>query len=64
MDSELDGVLHYGFCIDDLYHSWRTHLSVGKDAPQFRGTQAWAEGKMVETREVGDLDHDYERQAA
>src|SRR3954469_17232817 len=46
------------------YHSWRTHLSLGKDAPQFRRTQACAEGKVVEIREVGGLHHHYERQAA
>jgi putative transposase len=46
------------------YHSWRTHLSLGKDAPQHRRTQACAEGKVVEIREVGGLHHHYERQAA
>src|SRR4051794_596413 len=46
------------------YHSWRTHLSLGKDAPQFRRTQACAEGKLVEFREVRGLHHHYERQAA
>ena len=46
------------------YHSWRTHLSLGKDAPQFRRTQACAEGKVVEIREVGGLHHRYERCAA
>ena len=46
------------------YHSWRTHLSLGKDAPQFRRTQSCAEGKVVEIREVGGLHHHYERQAA
>jgi putative transposase len=28
------------------YHIWRTHLSLGKDAPQFRRTQARAEGRV------------------
>ena len=46
------------------YHSWRTHLSLGKDAPQFRRTQLSAEGKVVEIREVGGLHHHYERRAA
>jgi putative transposase len=46
------------------YHSWRTHLSLGKDAPQFRRTQPTAEGKVVEIREVGGLHHHYERRAA
>jgi transposase InsO family protein len=46
------------------YHSWRTHLSLGKDAPQSRRTQPPAEGKVVEIREVGGLHHHYERRAA
>ena len=46
------------------YHCWRTHLSLGKDAPQFRRTQASAEGKVVVIREVGGLHHHYERHAA
>jgi len=46
------------------FHSWRTHLSLGKDAPQFRRTQLSAEGKVVEIREVGGLHHHYERRAA
>ena len=45
-------------------HNWRTHLSLGKDAPQFRRTQGCAEGKVVEIREVGGLHHHYERHAA
>jgi hypothetical protein len=43
------------------YHSWRTHLSLGKDAPQFRRTHPPAEGKVVAIREVGGLHHHYER---
>src|SRR3954447_20261557 len=46
------------------YHSWRTHLSLGKDAPPFRRTQASPEGQVVEIREVGGLHHHYERRAA
>jgi putative transposase len=46
------------------YHSRRTHLSLGKDAPQFRRAQACAEGTVVEIREVGGLHHHYERRAA
>jgi transposase InsO family protein len=46
------------------YHSWRTHLSLGKDAPQFRRTQPSAEGQVVEIRELGGLHHHYERRAA
>ena len=46
------------------YHNWRTHLSLGKDPPDSRRTQAWAEGKVVEIHEVGGLHHHYERRAA
>ena len=46
------------------YHSWRTHLSLGKDAPQSRRIQPPAEGAVVELREVGGLHHHYERRAA
>jgi putative transposase len=46
------------------YQNWRTHLSLGKDAPLFRRRQPSAEGKVVEIREVGGLHHHYERRAA
>ncbi len=46
------------------YHEWRTHLSLGKDAPQSRRIQPSAEGEVVEIREVGGLHHHYERRAA
>jgi len=46
------------------YHRWRTHLSLGKDAPQSRRIQPPAEGAVVELREVGGLHHHYERRAA
>ena len=46
------------------YHCWRTHLSLGKDAPQCRRTQTPDEGSVVEFREVGGLHHHYERRAA
>ena len=39
------------------YHRWRTHLSLGKDAPQSRRIQPPAEGAVVEIREVGGLHH-------
>jgi hypothetical protein len=32
------------------YHCWRTHLSLGKDAPQGRRTQTSDEGTVVEIR--------------
>jgi putative transposase len=46
------------------YHSWRTHLSLGKDAPQPRQTQTPADGEVIEIAEVGGLHHHYERRAA
>ena len=46
------------------YDSWRTHLSLGKDAPQSRRTQTPDEGSVVEIRELGGLHHHYERRAA
>jgi putative transposase len=46
------------------YHGWRTHLSLGKDAPQPRRTQALAEGRVIEFPEVGGLHHHYERRVA
>ena len=39
------------------YHHWRTHLSLGKDAPQSRRIEAAAAGEVVEMPEVGDLHH-------
>jgi hypothetical protein len=41
MDSELDAVSHYGFCIDDLYHESRTHLSLDKQCPFPREALRW-----------------------
>jgi transposase InsO family protein len=46
------------------YHRWRTHLSLGKDAPPSRRIQPPAEGAVMELREVGGLHHHYERRAA
>jgi putative transposase len=46
------------------YHNWRTHLALGKDAPQSRQTQLPTEGNVVEIRELGGLHHHYERRAA
>ena len=46
------------------YHRWRTHLSLGKDAPQGRRTQTPDEGTVIEIREVGGLHHHYERRVA
>jgi putative transposase len=46
------------------YHNWRTHLSLGKDAPEARRVQPVSEGKVVEIPEIGGLHHHYERRAA
>jgi putative transposase len=46
------------------YHNWRTHLSLGKDAPQGRRTKTPDEGTVIEIQEVGGLHHHYERRAA
>ena len=48
----------------DYYDRSRTHLALGKDAPQSRRIQPPAEGAVVEIREVGGLHHHYERRAA
>jgi transposase InsO family protein len=46
------------------YHKWRTHLSLGKDAPDPRAVQPPSMGKIVELSEVGGLHHHCERRAA
>jgi putative transposase len=46
------------------YHQWRTHLSLGKDAPHPRRTQRPSEGPVIEIPELGGLHHRYERRAA
>lgn len=46
------------------YHGSRTHLSLGKDAPDPRSVHPPAMGKIVELPEVGGLHHRYERLAA
>jgi transposase InsO family protein len=46
------------------YHCWRTHLSLDKDVPDRRRSQAQTEGHVIEFREVGGLHHHYERRAA
>ena len=46
------------------YHRSRTHLSLGKDAPEPRAVQPPSMGQIVELPEVGGLHHRYERCAA
>ena len=46
------------------YHRARTHLSLGKDAPDPRPVQPPSAGEIVAFPEVGGLHHRYERRAA
>jgi putative transposase len=46
------------------YHKSRTHLSLGKDAPEPRAIHTPSIGNIVEIPEVGGLHHRYERRAA
>ncbi|HEY6271607.1 MAG TPA: integrase core domain-containing protein [Terriglobales bacterium] len=46
------------------YGSSRTHLSLGKDAPEGRAVQSPEIGPVIELAEVGGLHHRYERRAA
>ena len=46
------------------YHSWRTHLGLGKDPPEGRRVQLPEEGKIIAFPELGGLHHHYERRAA
>ena len=48
----------------DYYHRWRTHLSLGMDAPGHRPVQPPGLGKVVEFSEIGGLQRHYERRAA
>jgi transposase InsO family protein len=46
------------------YHHWRTHLSLGKDAPETRRVQPQTSGEIIQMPAVGGLHHRYERRAA
>src|SRR6516164_5019050 len=48
----------------EYYHRSRTHLSLGKDAPEPRAIQPPEMGSVVAVPQVGGLHHRYERQAA
>ena len=48
----------------DYYHRSRTHLSLGKDSPEPRPTEAPDIGSVVAISQVGGLHHRYERRAA
>ena len=47
----------------DYYHRWRTHLSLGMDAPEYRPVQPPGLGKVVEFPDIGGLQRHYERRA-
>jgi len=51
-------------CYLRYYHRSRTHLALGKDAPQTRRAEPPEMGKVVEFPEVGGLHHRYARRAA
>jgi putative transposase len=46
------------------YHGTRTHLALGKDAPEHRSVQPPEIGTVIEIPQVGGLHHRYERGAA
>src|SRR6516164_2717557 len=48
----------------EYYHRSRTHLSLGKDAPEPRAIQPPELGSVVAVPQVGGLHHRYERRAA
>jgi putative transposase len=48
----------------DYYHQTRTHLALGKDAPEPRPVQSRAAGRVLSMPEVGGLHHRYEHRAA
>jgi putative transposase len=48
----------------NYYHRLRTHLSLGKDAPEPRAIQPPEMGSAVAVPQVGGLHHRYERRAA
>jgi putative transposase len=50
--------------VSEYYHPCRTHLSLGKDAPEPRAVQRPEMGEVVELPLVGGLHHRYTRRAA
>ena len=46
------------------YHNARTHLSLGKDAPEPRAMESDQEGEVIALPMVGGLHHRYTRKAA
>jgi putative transposase len=50
--------------VNEYYHRCRTHLSLGKDAPEARSIEPPEMGKVIELPLVGGLHHQYTRRAA
>jgi putative transposase len=50
--------------VSDYYHPCRTHLSLGKDAPDPRPVEVPEMGRVAELPLVGGLHHRYARRAA
>jgi transposase InsO family protein len=50
--------------VNEYYHPCRTHLSLGKDAPEPRAVEPPEAGEVIELPVVGGLHHRYTRQAA
>jgi putative transposase len=50
--------------VNEYYHPCRTHLSLGKDAPEPRAAEPPESGEVVELPRVGGLHHRYTRRAA
>ena len=48
----------------DYYNRVRAHLSLDKDAPDFRAKKSPSDGKVIRIRRVGGLHHEYTRLAA
>jgi transposase InsO family protein len=48
----------------EYYHGSRTHLALGKDAPEFRTPESPDGGKVIALPMVGGLHHRYTRRAA
>ena len=50
--------------VNEYYHPCRTHLSLGKDAPEPRAVEPPEAGEVIELPVVGGLHHRYTRRAA
>ena len=50
--------------VTEYYHPCRTHLSLGKDAPEPRAAEPPERGRVVELPVVGGLHHRYTQRAA